>query len=200
MNTKSLVVLFICVLSLFRVSEGAYDIGAEVTAIPLGDIFGAAMTSVAEAQGTASDAALRFIYSTFSNTSGNFIQNNIKFSYTKKLDNGTTTESTMEVPILTMVPVPYILVSDLTINFNFNIQTNYQASYSLHAEIDFPIGQKINLAGSVAAQVQYDASTQVKRTFNLEVTMKASKAETPNGLSHMIQALTDVISDAPAAE
>lgn len=190
------IVVFLALLSVVQVESYVNTKYAkEMGALPLGSILGGALDAAVTGSETAADMALRFIYSTFSNDTGEFISKNIKFSYKKTNEDGTDSVSELSVPLLTLVPIPMIIVESLNVKMNFNIETTAQVTYGdkIEAEAKFNRRGHYGLQGNVAIQDQLDATASRKRTYSLVVEMNAEKGELSPGASAILNALTDSI-------
>src|SRR5690349_6694102 len=85
---------------------------AEFQSLPLEFIISAPLSGAVKAQAVAADSARRFIEQ-FKDASVKFTAATVKNGTTKKID--------VEVPLLSMVPVPHLRIDSLTIDFKYEI-------------------------------------------------------------------------------
>lgn len=149
----------------------------------------------------------------------------VKFKYPKEIspfvpavlnDDGTVAQPAvdpvfqdfeLEVPILTMLPIPYIRIDETTIEFKAKItsvsfrktDTNFKIDASLEAKAGW-------LWGSAKFKVttSFQKSTQqgntVNKTFSLNVFIKAVQDEMPAGMERLLGILEDAMKSKPAPE
>ncbi len=93
-------------------------------AIPFGSIIGAPLKACIEAQAMAAQTSWQFIQEVGLNTdpeTGKKEAVNVTFEF---LQNGRMAQ--LNVPLLTIVPIPYIAIHDIDINFKANISASKQ--------------------------------------------------------------------------
>lgn len=110
----------------------------------------------------------------------------------------------LEVPALTLFPIPYLRVEETTIDFNAKINSvEYQktdSTFKISAELEAKAGW---LFGSAKLKVSssYQKNTQegleVKKTFSLKVHVKAIQEDMPGGMEKVLSLLEDSIASAP---
>lgn len=111
----------------------------------------------------------------------------------------------LEVPILTMLPIPYLRIDDVTIDFKAKINSvEYQkvdTSLKIDAKLEvkqrWPSGSaKLNV--SVAYQRNTEQGETVTRTFSMDVHIKAVQDQMPGGMDRVLGILEDAIRSQPA--
>lgn len=112
----------------------------------------------------------------------------------------------LQVPILTILPVPFIRVEMATIDFNAKINsveyrktdTNLKVDASLEASAGWLWG-----SAKLKVSTSYQKSTQegstVDRTYSLAIHVKAVQDEMPAGMEKMLSILENAITSKPAA-
>ena len=102
----------------------------------------------------------------------------------------------LEVPILTMLPIPYLRIEDVTIDFNAKIDsvefqkidTSLKVDVALEVKQRWPGGSaKLNV--SVAYQRNTQQGTSVQRTYSMAVHIKAVQDEMPAGMQKVLDIL-----------
>ena len=105
-------------------------------------------------------------------------------------------QMTLEVPLLTIIPIPCVELQEITIDFNAKInsmektQTDTDTNFSgeLDASVGWgPISAKMHV--SAAYQSKTSVGSEVQRTYSLDVHVRATQAETPPGLERVLAIL-----------
>jgi hypothetical protein len=102
----------------------------------------------------------------------------------------------LEVPILTMLPIPYLRIEDVTIDFNAKIDsveyTKIDETLKLDASLEAQAGwgwgsAKLNV--SVGYQRNTQQGTNVQRTYSMAVHIRAVQDEMPAGMAKVLDIL-----------
>jgi hypothetical protein len=110
----------------------------------------------------------------------------------------------LEVPMLSMVPIPYLRIEDVTIDFNAKINSvEYQKldeSLKVDAALEAKAGwgwgsAKLNV--SVAYQKNTQQGTSVDRTYSMGVHIRAVQDEMPGGMERILSILENSIRAQP---
>jgi hypothetical protein len=112
----------------------------------------------------------------------------------------------ISVPILTMLPIPFIKVDIITIDFNAKItsmETQNQSSelavgVSLQVKQRWP-GGSAKLNASVAYKKSTSSGSSVERTYSMAIHVQASQDEMPAGMEKLLGILEGAIISTPAA-
>ncbi len=106
----------------------------------------------------------------------------------------------LEVPILTMLPIPFIRIDETTIDFNAKINSMSYRKTDTKLKIDASLEAKAGwLWGSAKLKVStsYQRNTQqgntVNRTYSMQVHIKAVQDEMPAGMERILGILEDAI-------
>ena len=116
----------------------------------------------------------------------------------------------LEVPILTMLPIPFIRIEETTIDFNAKINSveevktdeSVKFDASLGVEVKYPPLTSIvtaNLKVSTSYQKNTQTGTKVDRTYSMSVHVRAVQDEMPAGLEKILGILEDAIKAQPAS-
>lgn len=112
----------------------------------------------------------------------------------------------ISVPILTMLPIPFIKVDIITIDFNAKItsmETQSESSdlsvgVNLEVKQRWPSGAaKLNV--SVAYKKSTSSGSSVERTYSMAVHVQASQDEMPAGMEKLLGILEGAMISTPAA-
>ena len=110
----------------------------------------------------------------------------------------------LRVPILTMLPIPFIRVEETTIEFNAKINsvesrqrdTSFKVSAEAQANVNYWIGSA-SLKVSTAYQSKNRSGTETKRTYSMNVRIKAVQDEMPAGMERLLGILENAIASQP---
>lgn len=146
---------------------------------------------------------------------------NVTFKYKRKTAAGSTgtadpgeEEVSLTVPILTIVPIPYIRIEEMTIRFTANIteQQEYKsgstssASVATDTTMNFKAGGflspvKFNLNAKVSTKNNWSSSTSNKvntaTQYTMDVQVKAVQDEMPAGLARVLDIMEQAILEKP---
>ncbi len=107
----------------------------------------------------------------------------------------------MRVPILTMFPIPYIRIEEVTIDFNAKINsvqyrktdTTLKVDTEFEAKYGHPFSGSARLKVSVGYQKNTEAGSRVERTYSMAVHVRAVQNELPGGMERILSILEDAI-------
>jgi hypothetical protein len=112
----------------------------------------------------------------------------------------------LRVPILTMLPIPFIRIEETTVDFNAKINSVEYRKTDTSLKIDASLEAKAGwLWGSAKLKVStsYQRSTtqgnNVNRTYSMAVHIKAVQDEMPAGMERILGILEGAITSTPAA-
>ncbi|NJQ01724.1 DUF2589 domain-containing protein [Streptomyces sp. PLAI1-29] len=187
-------------------------LGDELSSLDFSSMIGGPLTAVVKAQAQSAQSSVDFIKSVGFDKNGSPTM--VSFSYDrpveKKNENGVVTgvdhkKFTLSVPILTMLPTPFLRIAETTIEFNAKInsvqESTTASSSSLNASLDASAGW-----GPFSAQLKVGFSHQqsttegskVERTYSLQVRVKAVQDEMPAGTERLLGILEHSIKEVPA--
>ncbi len=118
--------------------------------------------------------------------------------------NATYQEMKIEVPILTMLPIPFIRIEEATIDFNAKINSMETRSESTDTAISGNLQVRQRWPGG-AAQLSVSASYQkktasgstVERTYSMQIHVRASQDEMPAGMEKLLGLLEGAMKATP---
>ena len=112
----------------------------------------------------------------------------------------------LKVPILTLLPIPYVRMDTTTIDFNAKINSVEYRKTDSRLKVDASLEAKAGwLWGSAKLKVStsYQRSSQqgtsVKRTYSMAVHIKAVQDEMPEGMERLLGILEGAITSTPAS-
>lgn len=109
----------------------------------------------------------------------------------------------IQVPILTMVPIPFIRVDSAEIDFNVKINSVSTTSSEEKTKVDTSTSinsgwfVKAQLNASFSNQKSNNSSEKVQKDYSLNIRVRASQDEMPAGVSRILDMLEDTIAAQP---
>lgn len=202
-----------------------------LSGIPFGQLIGAPLTAAVDAQNLAAMETVKFIEAVgFKNEKGNTEPATVTFSYKKSVPAAPAAggagagapavggaaggaiqneeqEFSVTVPLLTIVPIPYLRISSMTINFNANIQADTSTSVtqaeqtkltaSLEANANFLFGSaKLNASVSNTSSSNTTSNSAYNVQYTMGINVVAQADAMPAGMQAMLNILTNMISAA----
>ena len=178
------------------------NIPAELAALPIESLVGKPLEAAVRAQAFAAMTTARFVQEVGLDDDGNVRTVTFKFKR-KELDpetgDVTDVDTTVEAPLLTILPVPFIRIKDMTIHFNFTIKTSAQDK----TQHDFATKLSAKAGwgwGSVKLTASYgfkkESRSQVDRSSELDITVNAVQDEMPEGMRTLLSLLKESIAPA----
>jgi hypothetical protein len=185
--------------------------------IPYGTLIGAPLTAAVEAQALAAQSSIDFIRTIgfTSNADGEDFSEvrSVTFTYaTRDTDTGVDREATLTVPLLTIVPIPYLRIDDMTIDFTSKIteellrttkrdqQTAADATLSVNYK-SFLSPVKVGFKGSISTKHSSSTATsnRYKTEHTININVRAVQDDIPGGMSRVLDILEAGIRE-PAAD
>lgn len=114
----------------------------------------------------------------------------------------------LEVPILTMLPIPFIRIEETTIDFNVKINSVEEAktddTFKIDASVDATVKYpplfsiaSVNLKVNTSYQKNTSSGSKVDRTYSMAVHIRAVQDEMPAGMEKLLGILEDAIKSKP---
>ncbi len=171
-------------------------------AIPFGSMIGGPLKACIEAQAMAAQTSWKFIQEVGLNTDPKTGQKeavNVSFQF---MQNGHMVQ--LNVPLLTIVPIPYIAIHDVDINFKANISASsssvseQSSSSALDAGAEITAGLKVgpfhmdakmnaNYSSKKDSKATQDSKYSVE--YTMDVAVKAGQDSMPAGLAKVLELL-----------
>lgn len=171
-------------------------------AIPFGSMIGGPLKACIEAQAMAAQTSWQFIQEVGLNTDPKTGQKeavNVSFQF---MQNGRMVQ--LNVPLLTIVPIPYIAIHDIDINFKANISASsssvseQSSSSALDAGAEVTAGLKVGpFHMDAKMNANYSSKKDSKATqeskysveYTMDVAVKAGQDSMPAGLAKVLELL-----------
>ena len=171
-------------------------------AIPFGSMIGGPLKACIEAQAMAAKTSWQFIQEVGLNTNpetGKKEAVNVSFQF---LQNGHMVQ--LNVPLLTIVPIPYIAIQDIDINFKANISasssnvseqsSSSEGNGNLEAGGGIKVGPfhmdaKMNASYSSKKDSKATQDSKYSVEYTMDVAVKAGQESMPAGLAKVLELL-----------
>lgn len=177
-------------------------------AIPFGSLIGGPLQAAVQAQAMAAKTSWEFIQQVGLSTdaSGNKTAVSVQFQYQK---GGQMVN--LVVPLLTIVPIPYIAIDTIDINFVANISASSSSvsEQSEETQMGGSLGIKANVGwGPFSASADFNANYSSKKDskatqeskysveYTMNVAVHASQSAMPAGLAAVLNILQSSITEA----
>ncbi len=191
--------------------------GQELSNINFESMIGGPLNAVIKAQAQAAQTSVDFIKSVGFN--GPDVENPgkptmVTFEYDKVIEKPdaegkpvpTVTPMKLTVPILTMLPIPFIRVEEVTIDFNAKINSVVEAKTASSSELNTSLAVKAGW-GPVSAELKCSYSSKksssstdkTERTYSLVIHVRAVQDELPAGMEKLLGILENSIKEVPSA-
>lgn len=171
-------------------------------AIPFGSIIGGPLKACIEAQAMAAQISWQFIQEVGLNTDPNTGQKeavNVSFQF---MQNGHMVQ--LNVPLLTIVPIPYIAIHDIDINFKANISASSSSVSEQSSSSALDVGAEASIGAKwgpfhmdAKMKANYSSKKDSKATqeskysveYTMDVAVKAGQDSMPAGLAKVLELL-----------
>lgn len=194
-------------------------IGDELSSIDFQSMIGGPLTAVIKAQAQSAQTSVDFIKSVGFNAADAQTDPGkptmVSFTYDKPVETKdattgaivvTPTPYNLTVPILTMLPIPYIRVEEVTIDFNAKINSVTETTTASSSELNASLAVKGGW-GPVSAELKCSYSNKkststtdkVERTYSLVIHVRALQDELPAGMEKLLGILEDSIKEVPTS-
>lgn len=187
-------------------------LGDEISSIDFQSMIGGPLNAVVRAQAESAQTSVDFIKAV------GFTEENtpqmVSFQYMKPIETKdgdgnvtiTPTKYELTVPLLTMLPIPFIRVEETTIDFNAKINSVQESttatSHDFSADMSAKAGWgpfSVKLKASYSFKKQTSASSKTERTYSMAVHVRAVQDELPAGTDRLLSILESNIQEVPAA-
>lgn len=194
------------------------DAIAQLGALPFGNIIGGPLVAAIEAQSKAAKSTVDFINAVAfapppaNVATGAIVEKKLQ-TVEFKYKNGNK-EVSLIVPLLTIVPIPYIRIDDMTIQFKANISaetttedkssesTSTDTTANVHAEGGF-LWASVDANFTASYSAKKDSSSAANSKYAVEYTMDvyvhAVQDDMPAGMQKVLNILNDSIQLPPPA-
>ena len=175
-------------------------------AIPFGSMIGGPLNACIEAQAMAAQTSWQFIQEVGLNTNPDTGQKeavNVSFQF---VQNGRVVQ--LNVPLLTIVPIPYIAIHDIDINFKANISASSSSVSEQSSSSALDVGAEASIGAKwgpfhmdAKMKANYSSKKDSKATqeskysveYTMDVAVKAGQDSMPAGLAKVLELLGNTL-------
>ena len=188
------------------------SLGDEIANLDFSSMIGGPLVAVIKAQSQSAQTSVDFIKSVGFDQNGQptMVSFQYKKPVTKKDASGvetiTAADYTLTVPILTMLPIPFIRVEETTVDFNAKITSVQESTTSSSHDLNASLAAKggwgpvsAELKVSYAFKKSTTEGSKVERTYSMAVHIRAVQDELPAGTERLLNILENNIKEVPAA-
>lgn len=187
------------------------SLGDEIANLDFASMIGGPLNAVIRAQAQSAITSVDFIKSVGFNKDGavEVVQFEYLKSIPKKDANGNPTAEVEEkkyklsVPLLTMLPIPFIRVEETTIDFNAKITSVQESTTASSHDLNASLGVKggwgpvsAELKVSYAYKKSTSATEKTERTYSMAVHVRAVQDELPAGTERLLSILENSVKEA----
>lgn len=189
-------------------------LGDELSSIDFKSMIGGPLDAVVRAQAQSAQTSVDFIKAVgFDADDGTPTM--VTFSYMKPVEQTdsdgnvtgvTPTKYDLTVPILTMLPIPFIRVEETTIAFNAKINSVQESTTTSSHDLSTTLSVKggwgpvsASLKASYSYKKSNSSSSKIERTYSLSINVKAVQDELPAGTERLLGILENSIQEVPSA-
>ena len=178
-------------------------IGKVFRSIPYSEIFGAPLQAALEAQSKASNETARFILSVGFDTDDKGTRKaiNVSFEHSIKRSDGTDQVETITMPLIAMVPIPNLQITEGTISLDVEVsqssevKENIEAGGEAEGKIGWgPFSVAIKARASYSKESTRKTDTRAKQHIELTV----AQCPLPEGMNLVLETLRNNAMDGPA--
>jgi len=186
--------------------------GKELAALDFSHIIGGPLVAVINAQARAAHVTTNFIQSIAFNPpqpgSNQAVLKTVSFDYGQAMGDvsklsGIQDATVIKVPLLTLIPIPYIRIDNMTIDLNVSLHNiskqtlsndfTFTANVSGSESVGFLWSESTNFSTSVTDRNTYQNDQTVDDTYNLHVTVHAVQDQMPGGMSQVLNIFSNLI-------
>lgn len=178
--------------------------GQELSTIDFESVIGGPLVAIVHAQAQSALATVDFIKSVGFKEDGSV--QDVTFGYVKTLPDGTTQASSLSVPLLTIVPIPFLRVEEANLEFLAKINSVEYQETTTSDKLGVDLSAKASWGwGSAKLKVSYSHERQsrsgasVTREYSLTVKVKAVQDEMPGGMEKVMGILESLIKETPTS-
>lgn len=194
---------------------------AELRQIPFGVLIGSPMKAAIEAQALAAKTTIEFIEKVgfippdkdqdllfideTKDADGGKVRN-VTFAYKKVDENGVGKDVSLTVPILSIVPIPYLRLDEMTIDFTAKLEDQVASTTKTDFKLDSsvkgtfkswwsPVSLEMRTSMSYANSRQ--TASRYTREYVMKIHVRAVQDDIPAGLERVLDLLEQTIKEQP---
>lgn len=174
------------------------QVGREFDQLPIQHMIAGPLVATVQAQAHAAQATRTYIESLIDPQTRKPIA--VNFSVNHKDDQGGSTSTSFDAPLLSIVPVPHLRIDSLDIDFKYTVSQTIVQSTSSERDGSLEANAKANWGwGSASITVKGHMASKsseestVNRSGTLNIRVHASEAPMPEGLARVLSILANTL-------
>lgn len=175
--------------------------------IPFSHLIGGPLNATVHAQGQAAMTCIEFIERVGftvpnpQNPNDKAVKE-VTFKYNKVDETGATKSFNLSIPILAIIPIPYLRIDEVLIDFtaklNDSIKTDESSVLNLGANLSGHWGP-VSFRASASYKNEKSSTSSSTQDYCMSVKVRAVQAEVPGGMKRILDMLESAIRDTPSA-
>lgn len=183
------------------------DFGQELAALNFGAMIGGPLIAVINAQARAAMSTVDFVKTIGFQRDRSV---NVVFNYTKTVEDPAgrprELDCSLSVPILTMMPIPFLRVEETSVEFNAKLVGTETSSRESMTGANAELGAKwgggalsalggpsVEFKTTFAYQSKNSQGAKLERTYSLNVKVRAVQDQMPGGMERLLSILENSI-------
>ncbi len=179
-----------------------------LNSIPFENLIGGPLSAAVDAQAKAAMTCIKFINEVgFTTPSGQSVEPGqplmkeaieVNFKYKKTNADGETKDFILSVPILAIVPVPYLRIDEVLIDFSAKLSDMVTRDETSSLNVNLSVAGKwgpVQFRGSVASKNDKSTKTSSTQDYSMTVKVRAVQAEIPGGMAKILDMLEAAVRD-----
>lgn len=174
--------------------------------IPFRELIGGPLKSAVEAQAMAAESTVEFIERVgFVAPSGGATSSGLRtvtFNYEKNDGDGSPQSFSLTVPLLAIVPIPFIRIDEVNIEFDAKLtdvvrndsETTSSFGISGSASAGWGFG-RASLRSSYSRNTKSTSSSTFQSEYHMNIKVRAGAAPMPEGMAKILDILEQVITE-----
>jgi len=172
------------------------DFGSNLANLDFANIIGGPMQAVIDAQNLAARTTVEFVNECAFNADQTLRM--VDFGYTKTV-NGTSVDTHLSVPFLTILPIPFIEIESTEIELNIKMNSAASQTSSTAVGVSLSVSRGFPFGVKFSASVQFQAKTsddlEVKKQYSMKVYVKARQVSAPPGMVRIMDWMEKIITE-----
>lgn len=194
----------------------------ELKQIPFGVLIGEPMKAAIEAQALAAKTTVEFIekvgfipkdpvqdmlFVDETKDADAGTVRNVTFQYKKIDENGQAKDVSLTVPILSIVPIPYLRLDEMTIDFTAKLNDTIVNTTKTNFKLDSSVSGtfrawwspvRLDFRTSMSYEASRATSSRYVREYTMKIHVRAVQDDMPAGLERVLDILEQTIKEKPA--
>jgi uncharacterized protein DUF2589 len=131
---------------------------------------------------------------------------NVTFSYKKRDENGVEKDVSLTVPVLSIVPMPYLRIDEVTIDFTAKLNDTIEHISKTDFKVDASLSGawkswwsplSLEFRTSISYEAARSSSARYTRDYTMQIHVRAVQDDIPAGLSRVLDILEQTIKEQP---